>query len=142
AALGARRRSLLALAAALALAVGLAGFGVGYAVRDPGREVDFEVLLAGRGEAAGASAQIEVFALDEAGNWPMEVHVRGLPPARDGRLYELWLTRDGKLAARCGGFLAEPDGSTDVPMNAPWRLRDFDGWVVVPEGSDEPVLST
>ena len=43
--------------------------------------------------------------IDDAGNWPMEVAVDGLEPAASGRPFELWLTRDGELAALCGTFL-------------------------------------
>ena len=31
---------------------------------------------------------------------------------------------------------------TEVPLNAPYVLRNYDGWVVVPQGSREPVLRT
>ena len=36
----------------------------------------------------------------------------------------------------------ETEGTTVVPMNAPWRFDEFDGWVVVEEGSEAPVLTT
>jgi hypothetical protein len=29
-----------------------------------------------------------------------------------------------------------------VPLNAPYKLWSFDGWVVVPSGNREPVLTT
>jgi hypothetical protein len=29
-----------------------------------------------------------------------------------------------------------------VPMNAPWRIDEFDGWIVVEQGTTEPVLTT
>ena len=90
----------------------------------------------------GASASIEVYDLDEAGNWPMLMEVDGLPPAEGGRLFQLWLTRGGGLSALCGSFKTGDDGRAVVPMNAPWRLDEFDGWVVVVDGSTEPVLST
>ena len=31
---------------------------------------------------------------------------------------------------------------TTVPLNAPYRLSEFDGWVVVPTGSEDRVLTT
>ena len=83
-----------------------------------------------------------MYPADDAGNWPMEIAVDELGPPAGGGLYEVWLTRGGELAALCGSFLAEPDGSTVVPMNAPWRLDEFDGWVVVEHGSTTPVLTT
>jgi hypothetical protein len=72
----------------------------------------------------------------------MELEVTGLAPAQSGRSYELWLTKQGRLAALCGSFLVEPDGTAKVPLNAPYRLRDFDKWVVVEEGSKTPLLTT
>jgi hypothetical protein len=130
-----RRLALVALAAAFAVAAFGAGFFVGD--RGPGT---FEVLdMVGTREAVGAHARLEVFDLDDAGNWPMELRVEGLAPAQR---YELWLTKDGRLAALCGSFLVEPEGTTKVPVNAPYRLLDYDKWVVVREGSQTPLLST
>jgi hypothetical protein len=71
----------------------------------------------------------------------MELEVDGLGPSSAGR-YELWLTKGGRLAAPCGSFLAKTDGPTVVPLNAPYRLKEFDGWVVVAEGSTSPLLTT
>ena len=59
---------------------------------------------------------------------------------RTGNLYELWLTKDGRLAEPCGRFAAESDGVTVVPLNAPYRLDEYDAWVVVKQGSDAPLL--
>ena len=133
---GRRRAALLALAATL----GAVAFGVGYVVASSGGpSTDRIVAMSG---ASGASASLEIFGVDKAGNWPMKLEVNGLEPSTGGRLYQLWLTKDGDLAALCGSFLAETDGSTVVPMNAPWKLNDFDGWVVVEEGSKTPVLTT
>jgi Anti-sigma-K factor rskA len=132
-----RRRALLALAAALAVA---AVFTLGLVVADDERpSPDRVVALTG---PSGASASLDIYDVDEAGNWPMLIDVRGLPPAADRELYQLWLTRDGKPVALCGSFLTEPDGTAVVSMNAPWRLDDFDGWVVVERGSTTPLLTT
>ncbi len=135
-----RRGALLAIAAALTLAVFAVGVVVGD--RSDGRGVEFVVAMSGTAAAAEASASLAVFDIDEAGNWPMEVTVQGLAPAVSGRAYELWLTKNGKLAALCGSFLTEPDGSAVVPMNAPYKLKAFDGWVVVEEGTTAPLLRT
>lgn len=139
--LGPRRRrgAVLALAAALAVTA----FALGAALTDSsGREVDFTETMTGTAAAAEATASLVVFDLDDAGNWPMELEVSGLPPAASGRPYELWLTRDGELAALCGGFLTGPRGSASVPMNAPYRFDEFDGWVIVEKGSEQPLLTT
>ena len=57
--------------------------------------------MAGANEGRGASASIKLLPQDaeENGNWPMLVRVRGLAPSKDrADYYELWLTKDGKLA--------------------------------------------
>jgi hypothetical protein len=91
--------------------------------------------------SGGASAELVVLAKDAAGNWPMDLTVRGLPVLAGDRRYELWLTRKGKLVESCGTF-AVAAGETKVPLNAPYVLRDYDGWVVVAGGSTTPVLRT
>jgi hypothetical protein len=135
-----RRAALLAIAAALAVA----SFAAGAAVVDQwgGRNVDFTETMTGTPAAAKANGSLAVFDIDAAGNWPMELTVRGLSPAANGRAFELWLTRDGKLEALCGSFLTAADGSAVVPLNAPYRFDEYDGWVVVQKGSDTPLLTT
>ena len=132
-----------AAAAAVAAAVAAAAFGAGYLVGDrdgaPGPER--VVAMAGTNGAEAARASLAVFDVDEAGNWPMELTVRGLPPLPEGELYELWLTRGGKLAASCGVF-AVGEGTTVVPLTAPYKLREFDGWVIVRAGSETPLVTT
>jgi hypothetical protein len=89
-----------------------------------------------------ARASLAILPQDDAGNWPMRMTVQGLPSLPDGREYELWLTRDGKLASPCGTFVVSGDGRTVVSLNAPYRLKSFDGWVVTRHGSEEPLLRT
>jgi hypothetical protein len=132
-----RRGALIALAAALGVA---AAFTIGLVLAESDNpSADRVVAMSGPG---GASASIEVNDLDDAGNWPMLLEVEGLPPAEGGRLFQLWLTRGSELKALCGSFLTAENGRAVVPMNAPRRLDDFDGWVVVVDGSTEPVLTT
>jgi Anti-sigma-K factor rskA len=133
-----RRGALLAVAAALAVAAFALGIAVGDGSR--GRATDFVVPMTGTDAAADASASLVVYELDGAGNWPMELEVEGLPPS--DHVYELWLTRDGRAVAICGSFLTQDDGTASVPMNAPWPLDDFDGWLILEEGSKKPMLST
>jgi hypothetical protein len=128
-----RRYRYTAVAAAAVAACAL--FGVGYLVGGGGEPDPLQTIaMTGAGPAA---AQLDLFEQDEAGNWPMELRVEGLPSG----LYELWLTRGDELAENCGAF-AISTGETAVPLNAPYRLRSFDGWVVVRVGSDRPVLTT
>jgi hypothetical protein len=126
-----RYRPLAAVAAVAAAAV---LFTVGYLVGDSGPSTEFTVAMSGSG---GASGSLEIYAKDHAGNWPMRLHVAGLAEGR----YALWLTRGGRLAEPCGSFAVSSGGAT-VPLNAPYKLRSFDGWVVVPSGSRQPVLTT
>lgn len=135
-----RRGVLLALAAALALAAFAIGTSVGE--RSAGRTVDFEESMSGTETAAGAAATLVVYEIDDAGNWPMELEVEGLPPAASGRAFEVWLTKGGELAALCGSFRTDTSGSASVPMNAPYTFKEFDGWVVVEQGTQTPLLTT
>jgi hypothetical protein len=87
----------------------------------------------------GATASINLFSRDEAGNWPMTLRVSGLAPLPEGQTYALWLTVNGKLADPCGTFTVAA-GTTQVPLNAPYPLKDYDGWVVVRSGTQAPFL--
>jgi hypothetical protein len=138
-----RWRTLAALAAAFVLAA----FGAGWlasSARDSGGEtfpaIDFRVPMHGTPAAPNAVASIAVAERDEAGNWPLAMTVRGLPELPENSLYELWLTKDGKLAALCGPF--STDGDDVAYLNAPYRLRDYDGWVVTRAGNQRFLLRT
>jgi hypothetical protein len=128
-----RRYRYTALAAAAIVAVAL--FGLGYLVGGGPGEQPIETLA--MHGSSGANAELALFEKDPAGNWPMELTVTGLAPGT----YELWLTRGDELAASCGSF-AVAGGETTVPLNAPFALKEFDAWVVVPTGSERPVLTT
>ena len=134
------RGAIALLAAAIAVLVFALGYLSGARGDDPGT---FEVVpMTGVGAAPDASARLEIFDVDEFGNWPMLLEAKGLRPLPEGRLYELWLTKDGRLAEPCGRFAAEKDGVTVVPLNAPYRLDEYDDWVVIKQGSDAPLLTT
>ena len=135
-----RRGALVAIAAALAVAV----FALGAALtNDSTRPAALgPISMEGTAAAQSASASIEVLDRDPAGNWPMTVAVEGLAPSASGRPFELWLTRDGKLGALCGSFRTDERGGAVVPMNAPYDFSEYDGWVVVEEGSETPLLTT
>ena len=136
-----RRRTALAL---LAAALAVAAFGAGWLAnaRTGDEEAVRVIPMAGTAQAPAASASIELLPDDESGNWPMNVHVRGLTPSRDrSDYYELWLTKDGKLADPCGRFTVHT-GLTTVFLSVPYGLRGYDGWVVTRHGSDVPLLAT
>jgi hypothetical protein len=132
-----RRRSTAIAAVAIAATV---LFGVGYAIgnRDSPAKPVQTIAMVG---APGATASIALLPRDAAGNWPMRLEVAGLPPLAKGETYTLWLTRDGKLAESCGAF-AVAAGTTKVPLNAPYQLKQFDRWVIVRTGSEKPLLWT
>ncbi len=128
-----------AAAAGVAAVLAVALLGAGYVIgRGTTPEEVFTIPMTGAG---GARAELVVFAKDAAGNWPMELSVTGLEPLPAGDVYELWLTKKGELADSCGTFSVSA-AKTEVPLNAPYLLRDYDGWVVVQHGSTTPVLST
>jgi hypothetical protein len=131
-----RRYRLTVIAAAATIALGL--FAAGYWTGRDGRTLENQVAMAGPN---GAQGMIDVFKVDEAGNWPMELRVSGLRDLPAGQRYALWLTRNGKLADPCGVF-AVANGEASVPLNAPFRFRDYTGWVVVRAGSTDFVLRT
>jgi hypothetical protein len=134
-----RRLALVALAAAFLVAT----FGLGYVTgSNGGAGTERVVAMVGTREAAGATASLQLYPVDSAGNWPMRLDVKGLGPSRRGLPYELWLTRHGRLAALCGSFVPTSAGTASVRLNAPYRLSDFDSWVVVTEGSKTPLLTT
>jgi hypothetical protein len=133
-----KRFALVAAATALAMALFGGGFLVGNRSSGPERTV----AMVGTAQASAASAYLELFPRDEAGNWPMELEVKGLMPSVSGRPYELWLASGNRLEALCGSFRARPDGTARVPMNAPYRLDEFDSWVIVEEGTKTPLLTT
>jgi hypothetical protein len=133
--------------AALAAAFLLAAFGAGWlasSVRDSGGEtfppIDFRVPMQGTPAAPNAVASIAVAERDEAGNWPLAMTIRGLPDLPPDGTYELWLTKDGKLAALCGPFRTDEDEV--AYLNAPYRLRQYDGWVVTRAGEERFLLRT
>jgi hypothetical protein len=134
---GRRRGALLAIAAAFAVTVLALGGALAQSADD-----QLVIAMTGTPAAPAASASLTALALDDAGNWPMEVSIEGLAPAASGRPFELWLTRDGRREALCGSFLTDESGAAVVPMNAPYRFDEYDGWVVVVQGSETPLLTT
>jgi len=136
-----RRRTALAL---LAAALAAAAFGAGWfgSARSDDVQPEAVIPMAGTAQARGATASIELLPQDAAGNWPMNVLVRGLTPSRDRTdYYELWLTKGGKLADPCGRFTVH-SGLTKVMLSVPYGLRQYDGWVVTRRGSYVPLIAT
>jgi hypothetical protein len=129
-----RRRStaIAALAAAALILFGV-GFALGKGDQPPGPVR--KIAMSG----PGGTAVLKLQEVDAEGNWPMELIVNTLPALPKGQTYSLWLTRHGKLAEPCGSFAGGPD-TGGIWLNAPYKLRGFDGWVVVHTGSKAPYL--
>jgi Anti-sigma-K factor rskA len=123
--------------AAVAIAATLL-FGIGYAIggRDNPPEPVQTVAMVG---PSGAQGSIALMAIDRAGNWPMTIEIKGLAQLPKGKTYALWLTKHGKLADPCGTFVVGP-GTTEVPLNAPYKLKEYSGWVVVLSGTKGPFV--
>ena len=128
------RRRVLLLAAALATAI-VAGFLLGQATNssDSGSALKTRqtVQLQGTALAHNAFATLRLGHPDEAGNWPMVLHVTGLPKLKNGGYYALYLTKGGRPLVSCGTI--NVDGATSVRLSAAYVLEKFDrnGWVVV-----------
>ena len=139
-----RRRVAASLVAAAAVAAAAFGGGYlfGHARAKPETFAAAKTMTMRSTSASDASANavLQMAHPDSAGNWPMEMTVRGLPrQSRRGAYYELWLTRDGKPAEPCGSFRVH-GSSTTVDFSVPYNLKAFDGWIVtaVHPGGHEP----
>ena len=126
------RRALL-LAAALVTAV-VVGFVLGQATTSTDSssiKARKTVELRGTPLASGALATLKLGRPDEAGNWPMVLHVSGLPKLSKGGYYALYLTKGGRPLVSCGTI--NVSGATSVRLSAAYLLEKFDkdGWVIV-----------
>ena len=129
-----RRNTSLAVVAIAAVML----FAIGYAIgarNNPPQSVR-TVAMAG---PRGATASLDLMPIDSAGNWPMTIAVTGLAELPRGKTYSLWLTKHGKLADPCGTFVVG-QGTTEVPLNAPYKLKEYTGWVVVQSGTQGPFV--
>jgi hypothetical protein len=128
-----RRRLVAEVALAAALAAATFGVGVwvggGSAVPSPAEQV---VLEATPQAPPDAWMVIDVFPVDEAGNWKMAADVHGLPPLPEGGYYEVWMTKGDTLASPCGRFAVDQEGQAQrVWLNGPYEFDQYDRWVVV-----------
>ena len=90
--------------------------------------------MTGRREVTGreVAALVVVAALvSVVMNWPMVLHVSGLPKLSKGGYYALYLTKRGRPLVSCGTI--NVSGATSVRLSAAYVLEAFDkdGWVIV-----------
>jgi len=134
-------RVALLLAAALAAAAFGGGYLFGHS-KSPNTFASARLVpmhaIAG-GQDVSAVGLVKVGHIDSGGNWPLQVHVSGLPKQPTGDYYELWLTKNGKPYQSCGTFRIQ-GRSTTVRFTVPYTLSHYSGWVVtsVAPGGDEP----
>jgi hypothetical protein len=126
-----RRIALLAAALVLLSLVFLGGFITGNDSDGGGIGAAHVLKLRGTSLAPDALASLSIEPADPAGNWPMRLSVVGLPKLPPRGYYEVFVTRHGKIFAPCGIFVVRDakTGAT-VPLNAPYKLEEGDGWVV------------
>jgi hypothetical protein len=128
----AKRVLLLAAALTTALVVGLL-LGKATTSSDTATSLKAQetVQLRGTALAHDAFATLKLGKEDEAGNWPMVLHITGLPKLSNGGYYALYLTKGGRPLVSCGTI--NVDGATSVRLSAAYVLEQFDknGWVVV-----------
>jgi anti-sigma-K factor RskA len=133
---GRRRGSRVRLGVALAFAAALAAaaFGIGTWVGGGSSlEAGEQVVLEPTPQAPpDAQMVIDVYSVDEAGNWKMSADVTGLPPLPEGGYYEVWMTKGDTLASPCGRFAVDQQGQAHrVWLNGPYQFDQYDRWVVV-----------
>ena len=125
-----RRTALLAAAVVVLLLAFLGGYIAGNG-SDNGLANGRLLKLKGTKAAPAALASLRLQAVDASGNWPMRLSVRGLPKLPPKGYYEVFLVRRGKIFAPCGSFVVRSaDSAVSVALNAPYRLRQGDSWVV------------
>jgi hypothetical protein len=127
---------------AVALAALLAALFFGIGRWTEGDEVGYRASIPMQATSTNTRAEglIKVGEKDANGNWKIRLEVKGLPPLSGDRYYVLWLAKDGKYAATCGGFNVR--GDTVVDMTASYRLSDYDAWVVSEARENAPWLLT
>jgi hypothetical protein len=91
----------------------------------------------GIGNAAAASAVIDVGREDANGNRTLRMKVRSLPSLQKG-FYTLYLTEKGQPLVACGVFRTGSSGTADVRMNAPVDTAEYDGWIVTSSVPGQP----
>lgn len=128
---GVRRYRFTALATALA--VGAVLFAAGYVVGGGGAPEQAVSTVSLTGVDA-ATADLVVLGRDTAGNWPIELTVRGLPALEAGQAYELRV-----ISAAVGGsagpvpvgrFRTPAGRSVTVRLSTPVDVADGATWII------------
>lgn len=124
--------------AVAAAAVALVALGGGYLLGHAhAKTASFATQRVVPMQGQGSLAVLRIGKHDNAGNWPMELLVSGLPMQKNPQAYyELWLTKNGKPVAPCGSFRINAKNTT-VRLSVPYSLSRFDGWVVTAQPAND-----
>jgi hypothetical protein len=126
-----RRRTLVAVALAAALAALF--FGLGTRTGGDGFDAVGSYALEPTADAPDAAATLEVGEADADGNRPVRLESAGLPKLPEGGYYVLWLEKDGEYAGTCGTFAG---GKAEWTVS--YDLWDYDAWIVSARLPDQP----
>jgi hypothetical protein len=130
-----RRAAIILVAAALTLVAFGGGYLFGHSKAQP---ATFAVAALVPLHGNSATALLKISHRDAAGNWPMQMQVRGLPQQKNrNSYYELWLTRSGRPTEVCGQFRVHGK-TTSVRFSVPWTAHGVDGWVVTSQLPGQP----
>jgi hypothetical protein len=144
-----RRRKPVAVFA-IAAAIAVAAFAIGYAVagRNAAFHSSISVPMHGLGVQRAAVGDVQVGNHDSGGNYPLQMSVTGLRHLPKGGWYELLLSEHGKPTLACGAFVID-GGETTFRLSVPYDLdklhkaKKYDGWVVVrhlPGSTSTPIV--
>ena len=116
-------------AIALAAALAAAAFGGYLAGANHGSGPKTVRVAAMTG--SNALATVRVGAPDAAGNWPVDLKVRGLPKQHGSfAYYEVFVMYKGKPSYPCGGFRAQASGTTKAHFTVPYTVDRSTKWIV------------
>jgi hypothetical protein len=133
-----RKRRGTAFLLAAGIAAGAFGIGLLIGGRSSDQFTSARVYPMHPPSGTGAArASVAVGDRDSVGNWPLLVQASGLKPLPKGSWYELYLTRNGKVAGWCGAFNVKKDGRTTIRLSVPYNLKDTE-WVVARSDAGPP----
>jgi hypothetical protein len=133
---GKRRGTAFLLAAGIAAAAFGVGLLIGSGSSDQFTAARVYPMHPPSGTGA-ARASVAVGDQDSVGNWPLLLQASGLKPLPQGSWYELYLTRNGKIAGWCGAFNVMKDGETTIRLSVPYNLKGTE-WVVARSDDGPP----
>jgi hypothetical protein len=124
---------LLLLLLLLAIAIFFTGYGIG--MRDETFGTAWYSALDGTRAAPLAVGSVQGGSIDDAGNTPLLITVRGLRVLTGGERYVLYVMRARRAPMRCGTFSVST-GATRVHLSYPGLPDEPRGWLIAREAPD------